>query len=114
MDAILSSKDEGARIRRLPTDEAQVFIDAVDKVRSTIFVHKHRFVNFLIRYWIHRTFRSGPKGNASGCCTGHVATMHSSQESLRSQPAMADPATTRAGVDMPMCGRANVVARMLP
>ena len=36
---IRSGKDEGDVIRRVPRDDAQIFIDAIDKVRFTFAFH---------------------------------------------------------------------------
>ena len=39
VQVIRSGKDEGDLIRRVPRDDAQIFIDAIDKVRFTFAFH---------------------------------------------------------------------------
>jgi len=114
IESIFSNKDESDMVSSLHGDDVQTFIDVIDEVRPTLFLHHEMWSieSTSTRRWTGATFHHRRKISASNHCTGSAAPTRFFQEPCRSNFAMIERASRCTGVASRTCGRGNTWAGM--
>jgi len=116
--SIFSDRGEVEAVGQLSGDDAQTFIDIINEVGvCTLLAPKNGQVTptetpaLLVRYWIASHNRS--TGGVCALYTGSVVVKSYFQKPWWSHSVMTQQGTHSVVVGLQMCGRANIMARIL-